>query len=246
MKSITEFELGASKFQGSGTDVYPETQQAIVQRNTVDTKIVDLYPYQNKSFDITRFFDIIIAAFFLILLSPLLLIVALLIKITSKGPVLFSQQRVGRNNNDFTFYKLRTMYINSDENNFLTIGMHDIRITPLGVFLRRFKFDELPQLYNVLINDMSIVGPRPEVRKYVNLYTATQKQILKLKPGITDHASIAFINESELLATQPDPEAYYIKKIMPLKIELNRKYAANKTLKNYFGILASTVLSVLR
>ena len=138
------------------------------------------------------------------------------------------------------------MYVNKAEKNFLTIGLYDKRITAIGLFLRQSKLDELPQLFNVLKNEMSIVGPRPEVRKYVDLYTEAQKEILKVKPGITDYASIEFINESEILGNQRHPEAYYIKKIMPRKIKLNRKYADNKTIKSYFTIIFKTFLSIPR
>jgi len=197
-------------------------------------------------FDSIRFFDILIACFLVILLSPLLLIVVLLIKISSKGPVIFCQQRVGKNDVDFTLYKFRTMYVDAERQSAITIGNRDSRITRIGYFLRRYKIDELPQLYNVLKNDMSIVGPRPELRKYVAIYTKEQRKVLLLKPGITDYASIHYRHESELLATQADPDAFYIKEILPVKIQLNNQYASKRNLRVYFVIIFNTLLSVLK
>ncbi|QEC69102.1 sugar transferase [Panacibacter ginsenosidivorans] len=196
--------------------------------------------------DATRFFDILIACLLLVLLSPLFLIIGLVIKISSKGPVIFQQRRVGKNDIDFTLYKFRTMYVDTGHKSSITIGNKDSRVTRAGYFLRKYKMDELPQLYNVLKNDMSIVGPRPELRKYVTLYTAEQKEILLLKPGITDYASIHFRHESELLATQKDPEAFYIKEILPLKIQLNKQYAFKRDLRVYFVIIFNTLLSVFK
>lgn len=197
-------------------------------------------------FGAIRFFDILIAGCLLILLFPVFLIVGLVIKISSKGPVIFCQRRVGKNDIDFTLYKFRTMYMDREHQGSITIGNKDNRITRFGYFLRKYKMDELPQLYNVLKNDMSIVGPRPEVRKYVALYTSEQKEILLLKPGITDYASIRFRHESELLASQADPETFYIKEILPLKIQLNKEYAFKRELRVYFVIIFNTLLSVFK
>lgn len=197
-------------------------------------------------FDIIRIFDILLAVILLILLFPILLMVALLIKISSKGPIIFRQSRVGKNDIDFTLYKFRTMRTGSEQKSGLTVGNRDSRITGIGYFLRKYKIDELPQLYNVLKNDMSIVGPRPEIRKYVNLYTAEQREVLLLKPGITDYASIHFRNENELLAMQKDHEAFYIKEVLPVKIQLNRRYAAERSLRVYFVIIFNTLLSVFK
>lgn len=163
----------------------PGSSGIYARRKTTDFYIYSperrLYKEQAETiFNATRFFDVIISLVCLILLLPFLVLIAVLIKVTSKGPVVFAQQRVGKNNEDFRFYKFRTMYVNNAEKNFLTIGERDKRITPVGVFLRRFKLDELPQLYNVLNNEMSIVGPRPEVRKYVSLYSEAQKEMLNL------------------------------------------------------------------
>jgi len=197
-------------------------------------------------YDATRFFDIAISFSCLIILLPVFLLIAFIIKASSRGPVIFSQKRVGKDDKDFTLYKFRTMQVNAAPQRSLTIGKRDNRVTATGYFLRRYKLDELPQLYNVLKNEMSIVGPRPELRKYVSLYSNTEREILFVKPGITDHASILFRNENELLALQSDPEQYYIETVVPIKIRLNKKYASDKTLKNYFIIILKTIVSVFR
>lgn len=196
--------------------------------------------------DFTRFFDVLIAFFLLLLFSPLFIIVALLVKISSPGEIIFRQTRVGKNGEDFTLLKFRTMYAGKVDSRSLTVGKNDNRITRPGRFLRRYKLDELPQLVNVLRNEMSIVGPRPELRKYVDLYNERQRDILLLKPGITDYASIICRNEDELLGRQVDFERYYIEKLIPLKIKLNRKYMYKKNLGNYFNIIFRTVFSVVR
>lgn len=197
-------------------------------------------------FDSIRFFDVLIAVFILIFLSPVLLVVALLIKLSSKGPIIFRQLRVGRNNSDFTLFKFRTMYLDTAYKSTLTVGNRDKRITRVGYFLRKYKIDELPQLYNVLRNDMSIVGPRPELRKYVEMYTCEQRRVLMIKPGITDYASIRFRHENELLAIQSDPEAFYINEVLPVKIQLNGQYATERSLRVYFVIIFNTLLSVFK
>ena len=195
----------------------------------------------SNDYNAIRFFDVIISFTALIILSPLFLFIAILIKLSSKGPAIFSQSRVGRGNTDFILYKFRTMHVHAHEKRSLTVGKNDNRITAIGSFLRKFKLDELPQLYNVLKNDMSIVGPRPELRKYVNFYNGSQREILYIKPGITDYASILFRNENELLAAKINPEQYYIEKVIPLKIRLNKRYQNDKNLKNYFIIIFKTV-----
>jgi lipopolysaccharide/colanic/teichoic acid biosynthesis glycosyltransferase len=203
----------------------------------------DNYFNSDPHFDLTRFFDLSISLLGLIILSPVFFLIVILIKISSKGPVIFSQKRVGKNNTDFTLYKFRTMYSKESNEATLTVG-NDNRITYVGRFLRRFKLDELPQLYNVLANDMSIVGPRPELRKFVNFYNSSQLEILTVKPGITDYASILFRNENEILARSDDPEKFYIEKIIPIKIRLNKKYKSNKSLKSYFIVIIKTVSTV--
>ena len=171
-----------------------------------------------------RLFDILVSAVGLICLSPLLLVVAIWIKLDSPGPVFYRQVRVGRYNKDFRIFKFRSMRIGSDKGSLVTIGGRDPRITSSGYFIRKFKIDELPQLINVLIGDMSLVGPRPEVRHYVNYWTAEQMHVLDVRPGITDPASIKFRNENELLAQASDPEKYYIDVIMQEKIRLYLDY----------------------
>jgi lipopolysaccharide/colanic/teichoic acid biosynthesis glycosyltransferase len=171
-----------------------------------------------------RLFDILVSGIGLICLSPLLLIVAIWIKLDSPGPVFYRQVRVGRYNKEFRIFKFRSMRIGSDKGSLVTIGGRDPRITRSGYFIRKFKIDELPQLINVLIGDMSLVGPRPEVRHYVNYWTAEQMHVLDVRPGITDPASIKYRNENELLAQAEDPEKYYIEVIMQEKIKLYLEY----------------------
>jgi lipopolysaccharide/colanic/teichoic acid biosynthesis glycosyltransferase len=169
-----------------------------------------------------------------------MLIISLFIAIDSRGGVFFLQKRVGRGGKDFKLIKFRTMITDSDKKGLLTVGKKDNRITKVGSFLRKYKLDELPQLFNVLLGEMSFVGPRPEVRKYVEKYTSEQRKILDIKPGITDVASIEYFDENELLSKADEPEKYYIDTIMPHKIHLNMKYRDNKTLGNYFKIIIKT------
>ena len=194
--------------------------------------------------DSTRLFDIIIAALIILAFVPFFIILAIIIKLTSKGPVIYVQKRVGKNNIDFSMYKLRTMRVDADKYGQLTVGGRDKRITQAGYYLRKLKLDEIPQLFNVLKGDMSLVGPRPEVRKYVNMYTPSQMFVLNVRPGITDYASIKYKNENELLSKAENPEEYYINVIMPDKIALNKHYIYNKTLKNYFFTIFTTVFAV--
>lgn len=187
-----------------------------------------------------RLFDTVISIFGLILLSPIFMIIILLIKIDSKGPVFYKQIRVGKKGIDFELFKFRSMYLKSDIAGLLTVGQNDSRITKIGSFLRKYKFDELPQLINVLLGEMSLVGPRPEVHKYVDLYTEDQKRILTVRPGITDYASIAYRNENSLLENSENPEEYYIKHILPEKIKLNMKFIENRSISEYFKLIFLT------
>ncbi len=191
-----------------------------------------------------RLFDICLSAFGLLILSPLFIIVTIWIIIDSRGPVLYRQVRVGRFGVDFTLLKFRSMRVNADKAGLLTVGGRDNRITNAGFYLRKFKLDELPQLVNVLTGDMSLVGPRPEVRKYVQLYNDEQKKVLQVRPGITDLASIAYKNENELLAQSADPEKTYINEVMPEKLRLNQQFIENPTIKNYFTIIFKTIIPV--
>ena len=192
-----------------------------------------------------RVFDLIFCIPGLILLSPLFLIVGFLVKMTSKGPVFYRQIRVGRYGRDFKIWKFRTMVEDADKNGQLITKSDDRRITPIGHVLRKYKIDELPQLINVLCNDMSLVGPRPEVRKYVESYTEEQKHVLNLIPGITDVASIKDRNESELLTTiykNYDVDEVYKFFIMPDKIHMNLAYAAKSTVFSDFKVIIKTLL----
>ena len=192
-----------------------------------------------------RIFDITLSLFGLIILLPFMLIIAILIKIDSKGSVFFKQIRVTKNGKEFKIFKYRTMRVGSDKYSQITVGK-DGRITKLGSFLRKYKLDEIPQLINVLIGDMSLVGPRPEVPKYVALYTDEQKEILKVRAGITDYASIEFSDENDLLASEEDPEKAYIEKIMPKKIELNKKYLSEISILTDIKIILLTIKKILK
>jgi len=192
-----------------------------------------------------RIFDIILSLFGLIILLPFMIIIAILIKLDSKGPVFFKQVRVTKNGREFKIFKYRTMKIGSDKYSQITVGKDD-RITKIGMFLRKYKLDEIPQLINVLLGDMSLVGPRPEVPKYVALYTEGQKEILKVRAGITDYASIEFSDENDLLASEADPEKAYIEKIMPKKIELNKKYLSEISMLTDIKIILLTIKKILK
>ena len=192
-----------------------------------------------------RIFDIIISVLGLLILFPFLLIISLLIIIESRGGIFFKQQRVGRNNRDFFLIKFRSMRKNSDKSGLLTIGAKDKRITKTGYYLRKYKLDEIPQLINILKGEMSFVGPRPEVRKYVDLYNEQQRKVLRVKPGLTDYASIEYFNESEILSSKPDPEKVYIDEIMPAKLDLNLKYIDEKSFFTDFKIIFRTIKKVV-
>ncbi|MDR0790503.1 MAG: sugar transferase [Bacteroidales bacterium] len=188
-----------------------------------------------------RCFDATSSFFGLLVLSPFLLLLSICVLFSSKGGVFYRQQRVGRHNKDFTLYKFRSMRLNADRQGLLTVGGKDSRVTKVGYFIRKYKLDELPQLFNVLKGDMSLVGPRPEVRKYVNLYTPRQQQVLSLRPGITDPASIAYRNENDLLARATDPENFYITEVMPSKLELNLQYIATRSFFGDIKIIFQTI-----
>ena len=195
---------------------------------------------------VIRFFDFILSLVGLVVLAPIFIILAIWIKIDSKGPVFYKQVRVGQNGIDFGLFKFRSMVVDADKKGLISVGGRDPRITRSGYFIRKYKLDELPQLINVLVGDMSLVGPRPEVRKYVDLYTDEQQKVLSVKPGITDYASIEYMDENEILGKSSDPEKTYIEEIMPEKIKYNMKYIQNKNLFEYFKIILSTVLKIVR
>jgi len=192
-----------------------------------------------------RLFDIFFSAIGLLLLLPFFLIIYIVIRIESKGGGFYVQERIGKDEAPFGLYKFRTMRCGSDKKGLITVGEHDERITHFGYFLRRYKLDELPQLFNVLKGDMSLVGPRPEVRKYVDLYTEEQREVLSVKPGITDYASIAYVNENEILGSAEDPEKAYVEQVMPDKIKLNMRYIHNKSIVEYFKIIFLTFRSIM-
>ena len=184
-----------------------------------------------------RIFDIFFSVIGLMILLPLMLIIAVLIKLDSRGEIFFKQTRVTKNGREFKILKYRTMKVGSDKYSQITIGKDD-RITKVGVFLRKYKLDEIPQLINVFVGDMSLVGPRPEVPKYVNMYTEEQKEILKVRAGITDYASIEFSNENDILANEADPEKVYI--------ELNKKFLSEISVMTDIKIILLTIKKILK
>ena len=192
-----------------------------------------------------RFFDIIFSALGLVVLAPVFAAICLKIKLGSKGGCFYIQERIGKDGKPFGLYKFRTMRIGADSEGLLTVGEHDQRITRIGYFLRKTKMDELPQLLNVLKGEMSLVGPRPEVRKYVELYTKEQRKVLSVRPGITDYASIEYVKENELLSQAEDPERTYIEQVMPDKIKLNMRYLEHYNLIEYFKIIFLTFKSLV-
>jgi lipopolysaccharide/colanic/teichoic acid biosynthesis glycosyltransferase len=169
-----------------------------------------------------------------------------MILIDSRGGTFYRQLRVGKNDREFYLLKFRTMQSGSDKKGLLTVGSRDSRVTRIGYYLRKYKLDELPQLFNVLFGSMSMVGPRPEVRKYVDLYNTEQKKVLCVKPGITDYASIQYVNENELLAKAVNPEETYINDIMPHKILLNLKYINDQGFVTDIKIIFRTILKIIR
>ena len=194
---------------------------------------------------VKRIFDIVFSCLGLILLAPVLVVLALIIKLDSKGPILFIQPRVGFNNQDFNIFKFRTMQMESDKKGLLTLGNKDSRITKVGYFLRRYKIDEFPQLLNILLGDMSFVGPRPELRKYVNYYPKDDLIVLSVRPGITGLASIEFRNEVELLKAAKDPEAFFIESIIPEKLKLNKLYISKSSFWFDLKLIIITIFRVL-
>lgn len=191
-----------------------------------------------------RVFDIVSAGLVLILLMPFLLVIGLLIVLDSKGGVFFAQVRVGKNEKHFSLLKFRTMRPASESKGQLTIGK-DPRITSVGRFLRKYKLDEIPQLINIIKGEMSVVGPRPEVPKYVAMYTNEQKKVLSVRPGLTDLASIEYINESEVLAKSSNPEETYINEIMPHKLALNLVYIEKQSLIYDFKLIFNTIRKIV-
>ena len=193
-----------------------------------------------------RAFDLVFSLMVLILFLPFGLIISLLIVFSSPGGIFYRQERIGQNGVPFMLYKFRSMRKNADQSGRLTVGMKDSRITSVGVFIRKYKLDEFPQFINVLIGDMSVVGPRPEVHEFVTMYTEEQQKILTVKPGITDYASLEYFNENEQLAKSEDPKRTYIEEVMPHKIEINQKYLSTPTLSHDLQIIFKTIRRILK
>jgi lipopolysaccharide/colanic/teichoic acid biosynthesis glycosyltransferase len=192
-----------------------------------------------------RAFDIVCSLTGILVLLPVFVVLALLIILDSRGGIFYRQVRVGKNNKDFFLLKFRTMQTGADKKGLLTVGNKDSRVTRIGYYLRKYKADELPQLFNVLFGSMSLVGPRPEVRKYVDLYNAEQQKVLIVKPGITDYASIEYSNENEILAKAENPEQTYITEIMPHKLLLNLKYIREQGFITDVKIIFKTIAKIV-
>jgi lipopolysaccharide/colanic/teichoic acid biosynthesis glycosyltransferase len=193
-----------------------------------------------------RLFDIVASGCGLIVLSPLLLIIAIWIKCDSEGPVFYHQVRVGKNNKDFRIYKFRSMKTGADKAGLITVGGRDPRVTCSGYYIRKYKLDELAQLINVFVGDMSLVGPRPEVRKYVDMYTPEQMHVLDVRPGVTDLASIRYRNENELLEKAEDPDKYYIEVIMQDKLRINLEYVQNHSFWYDIKLIFGTFWAIIK
>jgi lipopolysaccharide/colanic/teichoic acid biosynthesis glycosyltransferase len=193
---------------------------------------------------IKRILDILASSLGIVILSPILLIIAVLIKLTSDGPIIFNQERIGLHGQPFHIKKFRTMVVNAEKLGKQITVEGDSRITSVGKYLRKFKLDELPQLFNVFLGEMSLVGPRPEVKKYVDMYTEEQRQVLLVRPGVTDYASIEYRNENELLAQSDNPEETYIKQVMPDKLGHNLRYIQEMSLGTDLKLIFLTLLKV--
>lgn len=192
-----------------------------------------------------RLFDILASGMGLIILSPVFAIIAVWVKIDSRGPVFYRQTRVGRGNKDFRLFKFRSMRPDSDKLGLITVGGHDPRVTRSGYYIRKYKLDEFPQLINVFIGDMSLVGPRPEVRKYVDMYTPEQMRVLAVRPGITSLASIRYRNENEILAAAEDPDRCYIECVMPDKLAIDIEYVDRASLWTDIKLIFSTFKEIV-
>jgi lipopolysaccharide/colanic/teichoic acid biosynthesis glycosyltransferase len=193
-----------------------------------------------------RIFDLFFSFLGILFLLPIYIIIAILIKIDSNGDILYKQERIGKNGIPFYVFKFRTMIPNAFSKGALTVGSRDPRVTNIGFYLRKYKLDELPQLFNVFLGEMSFVGPRPEVKKYTDLYNAEQKKVLSVAPGITDYASIKFRNENDLLSESDDPEKLYIDQIMPEKLNLNLKYINDNNVFKDIKIIFNTFYTIIK
>lgn len=193
-----------------------------------------------------RIFDVLFSLIGIIVLLPVYIIISLLVMTDSKGGILYKQERTGKGDKIFKVFKFRTMRPDSFSKGALTVGSRDPRITNVGYYLRKYKLDELPQLFNVFFGDMSFVGPRPEVKKYTDLYNEAQKKVLTVRPGITDYASIKFRNENDLLSVSDNPEQLYIDEIMPEKLDLNLKYINDNSLFKDIKIIFDTFYVIVK
>jgi lipopolysaccharide/colanic/teichoic acid biosynthesis glycosyltransferase len=192
-----------------------------------------------------RFFDVIFSGIGLVILSPIFIILYILIRFESKGGGFYKQERIGKDGKPFYLFKFRSMRKDSDKGSLITIGNRDPRITRIGYFIRKYKLDELPQLWNVFIGDMSLVGPRPEVEKYTKLYTVEQQKVLSVRPGITDWASIKYVDENLILGQAEDPDRAYIEQIIPDKIRYNMKWIEDQGIVEYFKIIFLTLIKTI-
>jgi len=193
---------------------------------------------------IRRIFDVAVSLIVLVVLSPLLLVLAILVKLSSPGPVLFRQERVGLNGKPFTLFKFRSMRPVTGGPEVTAGG--DARITPVGKFMRKWKLDEIPQFFNVLCGDMTLVGPRPEVPRYVALYTPEQMKVLSVRPGVTGLTQLEYRNEETMLAGRDNVEEYYIKEIMPAKLALDLQYIHSRTLLGDLALMLRTIVEIIR
>lgn len=192
-----------------------------------------------------RAFDILASGLGLLILSPLFAILAIWIKLDSKGPVFYRQVRVGKGNKDFRLFKFRSMRPDSDKHGLITVGGRDPRVTRSGYYIRKYKLDEFPQLINVFIGDMSLVGPRPEVRKYVEMYSPEQMRVLNVRPGITSFASIRYRNENDILAAVENPDKTYIEQVMPDKLAIDLEYVRKANLWIDIKLILSSFVEVM-
>lgn len=192
-----------------------------------------------------RAFDILASGLGLLVLSPLFAILAIWIKCDSKGPVFYRQVRVGKNNKDFRLFKFRSMRPDSDKLGLITVGGRDPRVTRSGYYIRKYKLDEFPQLINVFMGEMSLVGPRPEVRNYVDMYSPEQMRVLDVRPGITSLASIRYHNENDILAAAQDPDQTYIEQVMPDKLAIDLEYVGKANLWTDIKLIFSTIKAIL-
>lgn len=191
-----------------------------------------------------RIFDVIASILGIIFLFPFFVFLALWVSVESRGGIFYRQRRMGKNGKPFQLLKFRSMYVGSDKSSRITVGNKDSRITRSGQFIRKYKLDEFPQLINVIVGDMSIVGPRPEVEEYVKLYDDEQRQVLTVRPGISDYASIEYMDENELLSEAEDPQKKYIDEIMPAKLRLNLKYIEQQSFQTDLSIILRTIFGI--